>query len=496
MMVISFFTSRIMLNALGVDNYGINNVVGGLVSMFQIVSLSLTSTTSRFLTFGLGRGDIRELKVIFSTGLNIQIIISIIVVILIETIGVWFLNHRMNIPPNRMYAANWVLQCSVVIFVVGLISTPYNASLIAHEKMSVFAWMTIFSVAVKLIVVTAICFYSGDRLILMSILLLISSIMSAGIYLIYCKKHFEECTYEFIISKRYFKDMFSFAGWNFIGCTAGILKDSGVNVVINLFSGPAVNAARGIAMQLNSIISQFTNNFLTAVSPQITKDYATDRLPQMHRLIFLGTRFSFYLFLFLSLPVLLETEKILFIWLGEVPKQTVLFARLAIILSLSDLLSSLLVTAQLATGKIKNYQIVVGGILMFNLPVSYLLLYLGYIPEITLVVAIIISQISLVARIWFLRKMIMMSARDFFVKVYLNILEVLAFSIILPLIIFLNMSPGWDRFLSVCAISALWTGVIILFVGCSGSERTLIHSYVRDYIIKILKRQSSPSTRD
>ena len=292
MMVVSFYTTRVILNALGVDDYGINNVVGSLVSMFSLISSSLSGSTSRFITFELGAGNKEKLRKTFITSVNINIILAIIVTIAIETIGVWFLNNKMVIPPDRLYAANWVLQCSVITFAIGLLSVPYNASIIAHEKMSAFAYMTIFDAVAKLCIAIAIDYYNGDRLILFAIISLIPTIVSQIIYYIYCKRNFEECRYKFLWDNKLFKEIGSYALWAYVGCTAGLMKDQGVNIAINLFCGPVVNAARGIAMQVNGIISRFISNFTIALNPQIIKEYAANNLQRMHKLVFTGTRFS------------------------------------------------------------------------------------------------------------------------------------------------------------------------------------------------------------
>lgn len=484
MMFISFFTSRVMLNALGVDDYGINNVVGGLVSMFSILSGSLSSSTSRFLTFGLGKGDMQELKKTFSTTINIHIILAIIVVIAIETVGVWFLNNKLNIPTDRLYAANWVLQCSVIVFAVGLLSVPYNSAVIAHEKMSAFAYMTIFDAVFKLIIVFAIYYYGGDRLILLSVLLLVQSFIRQAVYWIYCKRNFEECTYIKVWDKGLNKTIFGFAGWNFIGSSSALMKDQGVNIAINLFTSPAVNAARGIAMQVNSIIGQFIGGFTTALNPQITKNYASGDLKRMHTLIFQGTRLSYYLFMFLSIPVFFEIETILQVWLGQVPEHTVLFARLVLILSLAEILSYTLITAQLATGNIKKYQIAVGGLQMMNFPVSYLFLYLGFFPEITIIIAIIISQLCLYARLWFLRGMVKLSAMDYLKKVYISVIVVTIISLILPFLCYILIPHPIIRFFSLCMVSAISSLLSIYYLGCSCEERKL----VKDYVIKFKKK--------
>lgn len=488
MMIISFFTARITLEALGVVDYGINNVVGGLVSMFSLISGSLTASASRFITFGLGEGNKEKLNRIFVTAVNIHIILAIIVVIAIETIGVWFLVNKMVIPPNRLVAAHWVLQCSTISFAISLLSTPYNAAIIAHEKMGVYAYFSIFDAIARLAIIFSIKYYGGDKLILLAVISLIPTIVKQLYYWYYCKSRFEECHYNPLWDKKIFKEMFSFAGWNFIGCTAGQMKDQGVNIAINLFTGPAVNAARGIAMQINGIIGQFSSNFMAAINPQITKEYASGNLERMHKLIFKGTRLSYYLFLFLSLPIFFEIKAILYIWLGQVPAHTVLFTRLVIILSLCEILSNTLITAQNANGNIRNYQIVVGGILLLNFPVSYYLLKQGYFPEITLVVAIVISQICLIARLIFLRYSVNLNPKGYIKKIYLNIIITTTLSCILPAICYFNIENNILRFITVCATSALSTGVTIYYVGCDKEERTLLRAYASNTKKRFLKR--------
>lgn len=488
MMVISFFTTRVVLEALGVDNYGISNVVGGLVAMFSIISSSLSGSVSRFITFGLGKGDMTALKKTFTTSLNIHIILAIIVVIAIETVGVWFLNNKMVIPADRLIAANWVLQCSVVTFAIGLLSVPYNAAIIAHEKMSAFAYMTIFDAVSRLAIVFCIKYYGGDRLILLAILNVIPTIISQLIYWIYCKRNFEECTYSFTWDKKIFKEISGFAVWNFIGCTAGTMKDQGVNIAINIFTGPAVNAARGIAMQVNSIVSRFISNFTIALNPQIIKDYAIGNLERMHKLIFTGTRFSYYLFMLLSIPIFFEIDTLLYWWLGQVPEHTVLFTRLVLILTLAEIISQTLITAQNATGNIRNYQIVVGGILLLNFPISYLLLYLGFEPETTIVVAIVISQICLAARLCFLRNSVKLPVKEFIKTVYIKVIIVTVISSLLPFACYWFMQPSITRFITVCCVSVITSAICIYYVGCNNSERDTIIKNIKKIKNKILHR--------
>ena len=304
LMVISLFTSRITLQTLGVDNFGIYNVVGGIVAMFSIMSGSLSNAISRYITFELGKGDKKILKKVFSTAINVQIIMAVIIAVLIEIGGVWFLNYKMNIPDGRMVAANWVLQFSIISFVVNLISIPYNAAIIAHEKMSAFAYISIYEAVMKLVVVYLIVISPFDKLIVYSFLILLISLSLRLIYGVYCKRKFEECSYMFILDKPLLKKMTGFAGWNFLGAGSFLLMTQGVNMLLNMFFGVALNAARGIATQVENVVNQFTTNFGTAINPQITKSYAKGDYDYMHKLVFAGSKYSFFLVVVLCLPII------------------------------------------------------------------------------------------------------------------------------------------------------------------------------------------------
>lgn len=311
LMLVTLYTSRVVLNALGVEDYGIYNVVGGVVTMFSIISGSLSSAISRFITFELGKGDMTKLKKVFSTSINIQIGISIVFVLLAESIGLWFLNTQMNIPDGRMYAANWVLHFSVATFVINLISVPYNAAIVAHEHMSTFAYVGIFEAVSRLAVALFLVHSPADRLIFFAAMLVVIGFLVRLIYGIYCKRHFEECSYRFIFDRSLMKEMTSFAGWNFMGSTAYLLNTQGVNMLLNIFFGVTINAARGIAVRVDAAVRQLINNFTTAVNPQITKYYASGDREEMQRLMFRSARFSSYLFFIFAIPIGLEAPIIL-----------------------------------------------------------------------------------------------------------------------------------------------------------------------------------------
>lgn len=477
-MAISLYTSRVVLHVLGIEDFGIYNVVGGVVAMFSVISGSLSAAISRFITYELGKGDKEKLVRIFSSSVTIQLGLGLVIIILAEVIGVWFLNEKMSIPENRMYAANWVFQLSILTFVINLISVPYNAAIIAHEKMSAFAYISILEVVAKLIIVYMLLLSPIDKLIFYAILMASVALIIRFVYGFYCKRNFEECTYHFILDKELLKKMFGFAGWNFIGASSAVLRDQGGNIVINLFCGPAVNAARGIAYQVNNAISGFVNNFMTALNPQITKSYAAGEKEYMMTLIYQGARLSFYILLILSLPVIVNAHYILTLWLKIVPEHTTLFVQLVLIFAMSESISNPLITAMLATGKIRNYQIIVGGLQMMNLPISYVLLRYGCIPETVLIVAICISQCCLAARLYMLRGMIGLSVREYLSKVYFNVLAVTVLSAVIPCILSYYLSETLLNFIIICVVSVICTFTVIYFVGCNRKERQFILSKV------------------
>ena len=476
-MLVSLYTSRVVLNTLGVEDYGIYNVVGGFVAMFSLVSNSLSASVSRFLTFELGRGDMKRLKETFSTSLLIHLVLAGIVFVLAETLGIWFLNTQMTIPSERLYAANWVFQASILSFMFGLSSVPYNASITSHERMSAFAYIGILDVVLRLLIVLFIAYapFQFDRLIVYSLLLVAVSMSLQCIYLWYCRKNFEECRFRLHFNKTCWKEMSTFAGWNFIGCTAGLLKDQGVNILLNLFMGPVVNAARGIATSVNTAVSSLAGNFMAALNPQITKSYAANDREYMFSLVERGSRFSFYIMLILALPIMFETEFILTLWLKQYPEHTVHFVRLVLILSLCDVLSNTLITLQNATGRIRNYQLAVGGMLLMNFPLSYICLKVGFPPESTFVVAIWVSLCCLLLRLVFLRKMAGLSMRRFLKSVCLNVFSVTVIALIVPVLFgWLSAGDGWGRFLLICFVCLVCSAFSVYRIGCSKNERRFI----------------------
>lgn len=483
-MLVSLYASRLVLNTLGVVDFGIYNVVGGIVMMFSFLNQSMAAATQRYLSIELGNNDFKQLKKVFYTSNSIHCIIAIIILILAETIGLWFLNTHMNIPLNRMEAVNWVYQCSILSFMVTIISVPYNASIIAHEHMKAFAYVSILEVTLKLIIVFLLILSDFDKLITYSILLLVVSIIISFVYGIYCKRNFQECRFQFNLDKDLFNNMMGFSGWNLLGAGSFVAKEQGVNIVLNIFCGAAVNASRGIAYQVKSAIQGFVSNFQMAINPQITKSYALGNFQYMRMLIIQGARLSFYMLIFLSLPVLIETETILRIWLKVVPDYAIIFVRLVIISALVESLCGTFITAMLATGRIRNYEIVLGGLQLMNLPISYIFLYLGYPPQSTMVIAILISIFSIYFYLWFLRRRIQFSVGKYLKEVLFNVFIVSTCGIILPLVIYQLLDAGVLRLLTICIVSVLSMGMSIYYIGFSSNERFL----VKEKLLMVLKK--------
>lgn len=479
LMMVSLYTSRVILNALGVEDYGIYNVVGGIVTMFTILSGSLSAAISRFITFELGTGDKDKLKKIFSSSITIQVGLALVIAVLAESVGLWFLNEKMVIPDGRLAAANWCFQFSIITFGINLINVPYHAAIIAHERMSAFAYMSILEAIGKLIIAWCISVNPIDRLVFYGLMLAILSCVIRLIYAWYCKKNFEECTYHFVYDPSLLKRMFAFAGWNFLGSGSAHLMNQGVNLLSNVYFGVTVNAARGIVVQVDHAIMQFVTNFTTAINPQITKSYAAGQKEYMFSLIFRGAKFSYFLLLIFAIPIICETPTILKLWLKIVPNHTVNFVRLAIVISMIYTLSRTMVTAMLATGDIKKYQIVVGGLGMLVFPMAWIFFILGLPPEMAYVSIIIIYIGQWVCRLFLLRGMIGMSIKQYFQKVMTKVLLTTILAFPLPLIIHGTFNESILRFILLSVFSFLLTIAIIYRCGFDKGERQFVLSQLK-----------------
>lgn len=478
-MAVTLYTSRVILNTLGVEDYGIYNVVGGFVGMLGFLNSSMAVATQRFLSFEIGKKENSQLSRVFSMSMSIHILIAFIILILAETVGIWFVKTQLTIPAERMNAALWVFHFSVLTFVVNVISVPYNATIIAHERMNVFAWVSIIDVSLKLLIVFVLQWFGYDKLKFYAVLMFGVALVVRLIYGSYCSRNFAESKYHLYWDKSLFKTMTSFAGWSLFGSISSLLHNQGVNILINIFFGPAVNAARAISYQVRGAVNSFVSNFQMAINPQIIKSYSIKDLKYMHQLIQKGAKYSFFVLFVLSLPILIETEILLKLWLKVVPEYTIIFTRLVIVNILIDSFSGPLITAAQATGKIKLYQIVVGGLTLLVLPISYLFLKFGFQPQITIYISILMSSVILAARILLLRNLIKIKVSEFLFNVIAKSIVVCLVGSIIPIYVHFSLEKGTMSIIIVGLISLISSIITIFFIGLNNKERK--------YILQIIK---------
>lgn len=480
--LISFYTSRKILEALGIEDFGIFNVVGGVISMLSFLNGSMSVATQRFLTVELGKNDHEGYNRVFNMAILIHIILAMFVLIVAETVGLWFVNVHLNIPSERIYAANWVFQAAILSAILGILQTPYNASIIAHEHMHICAYVGLGDAFGKLVLVLFLSTYPYDRLLIWGFLLFILQFIAAQIYRIYCIHKFDECKLRLVWDKSSFYSMVCFTGWNMFGTIAWLLKDQGGNILMNLFGGPIINAARGVSYQVTSAIQNLTGNFQNAVTPQLTKNLAANHSEAAYRLLCQSSKISYYLLFIIVLPVALEIDFILDIWLIEVPPMAPLFTRIIIVEALLSTLGSPMITALMATGNIKWYQIVVGGILLLNIPISYILLHNGLSITTPLIVSVLLILLADVIRVIFCKYQIGLSLKLYTQLVIVPITIVTLLSLLLPLGLNMYMQEGWRRLLFTCFISVIMATGVIYTLGLTVSERKFIMSLLRQRI--------------
>ncbi len=484
-MVISLYTSRVVLQVLGVEDYGVYQVVGGLVAMFSVISSSLSSAISRFITFEIGRGDVERLKRIFSTSIIIQLCLCVIVALAVEIGGLWFMHTEMQIPAGRLDAAEWVLHCSVLTFCLNLLSIPYNACIIAHEHMKAFAYVSVVEAVLKLGILFLIAYSPIDSLVTYAILLTVVAALIRLAYTVYCHKHFEEsrCV-SLVFDKNLFKDMAGFSGWNFFTNTNFILNNQGVSMLMNVFFGVTVNAARGIATQVENAVLQFVNNFTTAINPQITKSFATGDLNAMHTLVCRGARFSYFVMLIMALPIICETETTLNLWLTEIPDHTIIFVQLSLIMGMCDSLGASGYTACAATGKLKRYSLIITPIGLLEFPLTWLFFAYGAPVASTYYLYIFVKILVLVARMYLMRDMVGLKISTFVTSVFLPVITTTIIAII-PSVLILNfIEPSIYRFFLSVIVGVLSVAISVLYVGMTRTERNTILGKVRHIMYK------------
>ncbi len=475
MMLVSLYTSRVVLNTLGVTDYGIYNVVGGVIAMLGFLTGSLGAASSRYITYDLGKGDMAVMRKTFGNILSIHIILAGIVFIFGETLGLWFMSTQLQIPPERETAAMWVYQFSIFSSVLAVISVPYNATIIAHEKMSAFAYISIADAVLKLLIVYLLVIFPYDKLIVCAFLFFCIQAFDRVVYGIYCSHHFDETRTKPKYDGKLFKEIFAFAGWTMNGNLAVMGYTQGLNILLNMFFGPAANAARGIAVQVQSVCQQFCSNFQMALNPQLTKSYAQGDLGNMHHLLVKSSKFSFYILFFIVLPLIFEAELVLKLWLGIVPDHTVNFLRLILIVSLLYTLSNPIIVSVHATGRLKKFQMIEGTMLLMIVPIAYVLLkFFSVQPEYVFIVHIVVELMTQYARLQIVLPMIGMRLSSYFRQVIIPIVTVAVLTPGIPYIVYVNLSNGWMQFFTVCIVCVLCVSVVIYTFGCTASERKFI----------------------
>lgn len=484
-MLVNLYTSRIVLNTLGVEDFGIYTVVGGVVAMFGFLNGAMSSATQRFLSFELGRGDLVQLRRTFNATLIIHIGIAVLLLVLAESLGLWFVKNYLVLPASRMQAALWVYHFSVLSFVVAIVQLPYHAVIIARERMNVYAYVSILEVSLKLLVVFMLTWMAFDKLSLYGVLIFAVTLLIAAIYILYSRYHFGETKFEVVKDKKLYTTLISYSGWNMFGNIAAVAKIQGVSIILNLFFGPVVNAARGIAIQVQNAVQAFVLNFQMAVNPQIIKSYAAGHRAYMTELIIRSSKFSFYLLFMLSLPIVLEVDQLLKLWLKTVPDYSAIFTVLILAVILIDSVSGPLMTAIQASGKIKVYQVVVGSLLLLILPLSYLFLKAGYSPEITLYINIVISILALAVRLFIVGKLLDFPVWGFIHEVVLRNTAIVVLSLSLPLFLRSQMDANYLRLLLVAAVAPIWSGLLIYLIGLRKSEKELLGRAVK----KVFRRK-------
>lgn len=488
-MIVGLYTGRVMLQALGIDNYGIINVVGGIIGFSSLITASMSGAISRYLTYSIGQGDKERVKLMFSTSVNAQILMSVIAVLILEIFGLWFLNSEANLPEGRMIAAHWVFQCSILSLVISLISSPYNALLVAHERMGIYAYTSIAEVTFKLAIVFMIMSYDGDRLILLSILSVIVGLIMRGFYGWYCGKNFEEANYNpRLFDKHLLKELTVFSGWNFFDNGSWVFATQGVNMLVNVFFGVTFNAARGIAQTVNGSVQAFIGNFTKAFSPQITKSYASGNKDYAVYLTCNSSRITWLMTFVFLVPVCCEAETLLYLWLGQVPEYSVLFLRFAMFESLSVAFGQNLFKLIQADGNVKTYTIHAIILLSMIFPLSWFLYYLGAPVWSAYLVFIIDFLILNLIRLYDIKKLMPFSILGFMKEVVLPCMIVSIMSFSIPLIICNYMEPGVLRFFVNVPVSVLWTCICCIVFGLTKHERLFIWDKAKVIMSKFRKR--------
>lgn len=477
-MLVSLYTVRVVLATLGVEDYGIYNVVAGVVVLFSFVNSAMATSVQRYLNFYIGKNDAEKTQAVFSKSLIIHGFICLIFILLAETAGLWFLNSKLNIPEERTGAAFWCYQAAVFTTLINIMRVPYNAVIIAYEKMKFFAGLSIVEALLKLGVVFLLVLSPLDKLVSYSFLLTVVALLIFAAYKFYCNKNFETAHYKKSSDRDLGKELVSFSGWSLFGAVANVANSQGTNIVLNIFTNVTVNAAMGIANQVNAAVYSFVSNFQTAFNPQLVKSYAAGEREEFSSLIFRTSKFSFLLLWIIVLPFSLNLGTVLTLWLKNLPDYSAGFVQLILIYSLIDALNGPLWTAVQARGNIKSYQIIVSLLIFGNLPVSIIAFLLGANPYSVLIIRIALGIVITVFRIVYLRKNMELKGSSFLINVILRCFLVMALSFVLVKLFVFKLN-GLGYFVVSCVLSVVFCGGLSFFLGFNKNERAVVVDFIK-----------------
>lgn len=472
--IVSLYTSRVLLRVLGASDYGLYGVVAGVLTMFGMFRGALQIGTQRFLNVAMAEGDERKLKKTFSVAFGVHVFISVVLLLLLQTVGLWFLLNYLNIPDGRMNAAIWVYELSCIGFIANLLQLPFQSCIIAREHMNIYAYMSIYDVIMKLAMIFLIQYLTYDKLILYSVLLFVISISSILIYNYYCRKNFYECNFKIVKDKKMTREIATYCGWNILGGSIGPLTNQGVNILLNIFFGTVVNAARGLSIVVNSYIMQFVSNFQLAANPQIVKLYASKEYDKFNNLIVNNCRIAVYLFLLIAVPAFLEIDYVLKLWLGEYPKYTDVFLRIVLIQSFFQTLNKPINMSVHASGNIKWMNILNTICMLVTLPLCYFALKLGCSPIVVYWINLLFFISDGGVCLYYSNRYTNLPIRIILVKVYLNALIGAVLMFIPPFWISTLFDVSWQRFLIVCFASVFTSTITIYFWGLTPGMRKIV----------------------
>jgi len=486
-MLVTLYTSRVVLIYLGIEDFGLYNIIGGVIVLLGFLHTALSNASQRFLTFEIGRDDKNQLKKTFSLIMTSHFMISLIIIVLAETIGLWFVNTQLNISENRMIAVNWVFQFSVFTFVLNIMRVPYNALVVAYEEMSFFTIVSTIETCLKLGVVFLLPLINIDQLTLYGGLMFLVPLLSLLMYKGYCNNKFESSIYIFQWDKKLFFQLSSFSGWSIMGATANIGALQGGNILLNLFSGVVANASFGVATQVSTAVSTFSSNLLIAFNPQIIKNYAAGESKNMNDLILRASSYSSYLILLFAIPFLLNTEIILNLWLKDVPKYAVIFCQLMIIYQIIDVMQAPFGTLISATGKIKVYHLWLSALLLLNIPIAWYLLKIGWEPFWVLLTRVLLNFISAVLRTIYVGYLVNFPSWKYFTNVVFNFFIVSLPAFGLSILVKKVFNSDISGFIFSGSISILITCLVIYFIGINKNERKFINAFLKKLTKKPFK---------